>query len=270
MRLAVDPIREQAGAMSPGPEFVDDDGPNRPVAEPDDVLGTAPIEPGWYARALGPWRRGRGSRRRLGSARAGVVLLAAGVVVAAAAAVVPQDSVVRGRGVALPGPVVAEASAPSAPAVVRGVAGSSGPLTDYVRQTAAAGACPTVPIGSSPTRSITGEVQAALPELRVTDVARTLDEFTGLCSVRLRARGRHGEVLALVVSAPPAVVPAPDLPFAPLQVGTDTAADGTSTVWVSATTVRHWSVVIGAVGTPDALPSSATLQRLALQDGLTW
>lgn len=256
--------------MSPVPEFVDDADPDGPVGQPEDVLDTTPGEPGWYARAAGPWRRRRGAGRRPGSAPAGPVLVVAGVVVAAAVAVAPQDTVLSGRGSALSGPEVAQARAPAAPAVVRGVAGSAGHLSDYVRQTAAPGACPTVPVGTSPTRAIAAQVRGALPELRVTDVASTLDEFTGLCSVRLRARGRHGEVLALVVSAPPVVVPAPDLPFVPLQVGTETAADGTSTVWVSATTKQRWSVVIGALGAQDALPSTVTLERLAQQDGLTW
>ncbi len=62
-----------------------------------------------------------------------------------------------------------------------------GPLTSFVRPTAQPDTCALVRVGTSPTAAMIAALRRSLPAYRVRDVARTLDQSTGMCSAVVRA-----------------------------------------------------------------------------------
>jgi hypothetical protein len=149
---------------------------------------------------------------------------------------------------------------------VAALARDTHPLTDYVRSAGAPGTCSVVPVGTMPRSRLVGLVRGALPDYAIRDVGSTLDQFTALCMMQLRARDAHGTTLVVQVSA--ARVPGRN-PFPQLTIASQT--DGASTVAVATdVTEDGWTVIVGSVGPADDQPSSATLMRLAQDPALRW
>jgi hypothetical protein len=152
-------------------------------------------------------------------------------------------------------------------ATIRALAGERVELTDYVRQTSAPGACAPVRVGRSPARRIGRDIEMILPGYAERDSGRTLDEFTGLCSIVVRAT-RGAAALTVMVSTPAAQSPAAD-PYTKIETGIESES-GATTKYVRATTTAGWTVLIGATGRSADLPGVAELVRLAQEPGLTW
>ena len=71
--------------------------------------------------------------------------------------------------------------------MVAATAREQGRLHDFIRSTSAAGSCALVRIGDMPEPRLVAAVRRALPSYAVRDIARTLDQFTGMCTLELRA-----------------------------------------------------------------------------------
>lgn len=167
---------------------------------------------------------------------------------------------------ATPSVVVATAAADDdVPAFVAGVAAQPGPLVDYIRSDSPRGECALVAIGTSPQRSITAVLHAAFPRYRVVDVARVLDQYTGLCTLDLRARDGAGSVLVLEVATPRRGRPPP----ATVDVATQVEAT-TDIATVRAITSAGWQVTIGTVGPPSDRPSDQVLRDFVTSNALRW
>ena len=163
-------------------------------------------------------------------------------------------------------PDAATSAADQARTAVVMIADPTVPLRDYIRTTSAAGACPLVRVGRSAPSAITARLRARLPRFTVVDLGRTLDQFTGLCAVQLRADGPAGTVLALRIAAPASGTGAPNATYSPdTVVGT-----ASRTRWAAVVTTSGWSVLIGATGPSAALPETADLLRLAQEPALLW
>jgi hypothetical protein len=152
---------------------------------------------------------------------------------------------------------------------IRTLAASQVPLTDYVRSTSSHGACVVVAPGHLPDPAIKSAVRAAMPGFVIHDLARTLDQDTGLCSVQLRATNRSAPRTTLVLSVSSPSVAGPRL--AQPKLGTGSQVDGgIVTEYASALTVSGWTVVVGATGPLGAQPPSNDLLALAQDPKLTW
>jgi hypothetical protein len=139
-------------------------------------------------------------------------------------------------------------------------------LANYVRQTSAAGACATVRVGTSPTDRIVHIVATNLPGFQLRDSGRTLDQFTGLCSLIVRET-RPGAVLTITVAAPAAR--ASTRSYTKIETGIESDATAT-TKFVRAETPTGWTVLVGATGRQSRLPSASELVNLAQQAHLRW
>jgi hypothetical protein len=230
--------------------------PTRDDAE--DVLDVGRPEPGWYTRALGPVRRHPG-RAHLAGWVAGA--LVGGIAVA---------SFVSGR----TAPATHDRSQPKTQSAkhtafltVAALARQTGPLQDYLRQTSAPGACPIVPVGAAPTSVVIRTVQAALPSISAVQIGRTLDQFTGLCSIEIRAKYQRDTILTITIAAPTSHAKA--APYSLITTGITTDAD-TTTTFVSTVTQTGWKVLIGAVGPGAHVPQAQDLLNLAGESSLTW
>jgi len=152
---------------------------------------------------------------------------------------------------------------------IRSLAASQAPLTDYVRSTSSHGACVVVAPGHLPDPAIEAAVRAAMPGFVIHDLARTLDQDTGLCSVQLRATNASAPRTTLVLSVSSPSVTGQRL--AQPKLGTGSQVDGgTVTEYASAQTVSGWTVVVGATGPLGAQPPSNDLLTLAQNPRLTW
>jgi hypothetical protein len=153
-----------------------------------------------------------------------------------------------------------------APEMVLGLAQDSRPLVNYVRSDSAPGSCALVPIGSMPQRRLEAAVHAALPDFLIRDVGRTLDQFTALCTLQLRARDKTGTTLIVQVAA---AQQGARNDFAHLVVASRT--NGVTTVSVATDiTTEGWTVTVGTLGPDGDEPSSATLMQLAQDPSLLW
>ena len=150
-------------------------------------------------------------------------------------------------------------------ATVRELAGRQ-VLTDYVRQTSAAGSCALVPVGHAPQRIIAAAMHAALPGYTVRGVARTLDQFTGLCSIEVRATHRS-DVLFVTVTSPPAHPSRAQ--YTRVETGVETDA-GITTKYALALNPAGWTVLVGATGDGASLPGAQDLVRLSQEPSLIW
>jgi hypothetical protein len=236
---------------------------DEPFDEHDDVLILgADKRPRWYSRPADCVAEHRAL------ARAGLWLAGALVVGLAVSRTLPMTT----RTAAPASPTPAATTAPYDPqqqpmASVLALARNDRPLTDYVRQTSTRGACALVPVGHSPTRAIAEAVRRALPEFTGLDVGRTLDQFTGLCSVDLRAtHGRHATLTLSVAAPAPHTV---DAAYTYVQTGIRTSA-GVTTKYVWAVTRTGWTILIGATGNDRDLPGVQDLLELTEQRSLTW
>jgi hypothetical protein len=226
---------------------------------PDELLSAGVEEPSWYTRLMAPARRHPGRTRAL---TWGVGGLAVGIALASA--------LWAGRGPTTPAAATTKHNGPATSGTMERVleiANPAMPLTDYVRQTSAPGACAIVPVGQSPTDAIIRTVRAALPRLSSVMVARTLDQFTGLCSVELRATFDRRSTLAVSIAAPTSRHK--HTVYTVIEIGIVNVANRT-TKYVQATTPSGWSVLIGATGPGAHLPSAQDLLGLAQEPSLTW
>jgi hypothetical protein len=220
----------------------------------EDVLDIGSSGPGWLAHLAAP----PPERTRRAGWYAGGVAVAAVLV----AALVHGGS-----------PPPAPRAAPHDPthslrtlASIRELAARRSALADYVRQTSAAGACALVRVGLSPTDRVVHTVATSLPGFRLKDSGRTLDQFTGLCSLIVRET-RPGAVLTISVASPGAQPPS--RAYTKIETGIESDAAAT-TKYVRAETPTGWTVLVGATGHQAQLPTAADLVRLAQQAGLLW
>jgi len=223
-------------------------------AEAEDVLDIGTSGPRWVARLLRP------ASERVARVSAGLGALAvAAVLVGALAQTDPgtpaadtgrHDPTHSGRTIA----------------AIRALAAQRFQVADYVRQTSPAGSCATVPVGSAPTSRIERTIHAALPGFTAIDSGRTLDQFTGLCSVIVRET--NGRAVVTVSIASPTADPVRGA-YTRIETGIASDADGT-TKYVRAITPAGWTVLVGATGRRTTLPGVQTLVVLAQESSLTW
>lgn len=142
----------------------------------------------------------------------------------------------------------------------------AGGLHDYIRSNSSRGACMLVPVGGAPERDIAAAITRTLPGYRVRDVSRTIDQFTALCAMSVRAVDVQGSVLVVSVAAPQQ---ATTRPFTELTVGARTEPRDAVSI-ATALTTSGWSITVGVVGPLADEPSSADLQRLSQDPGLLW
>jgi hypothetical protein len=141
------------------------------------------------------------------------------------------------------------------------------PLADIIRPVSTAGACPVVEPGHSPQLAIAASARRTLPTLTVRDVARTLDQYLGMCAIELRGQDAAGSVFVLDVVAPERYPVRQRTPSSGFASRRDGAGVVTSVTVVTAT---GWTVVIGCVGAVADQPNSAALLDLAQDPALHW
>ncbi|MFN2559697.1 MAG: hypothetical protein ABR571_00145 [Jatrophihabitans sp.] len=140
------------------------------------------------------------------------------------------------------------------------------PLGDYIRSASAAGSCAVVPVGDMPEQRLEAAVRKALPNYAVRDVGRTLNQFTGMCSLELRASNGSGSTLVATIASP---ARATKNLFDQTTVASRT--DGKVVVSiVSSLTRTGWTITFGAVGPVSDEPSSAVLLELTQDPTLPW
>lgn len=165
-------------------------------------------------------------------------------------------------------PQAADASTSSDFAAVLALAHHRGRLTDYVRQDSPAGSCAPVRVGYSPVGAIVRTATRYVPTLVVIDSSRTLDQFTGLCAVAVRASVARAAVLTISVSAPPARPPR-GATSARIETGIITSGQVT-TKYVSVVTTTGRQVVVGDTGPSAAAVPIRDLLTLAQAPALAW
>jgi hypothetical protein len=140
------------------------------------------------------------------------------------------------------------------------------PLGDYIRSASAAGSCAVVPVGDMPERRLAAAVAKALPNYAVRDVGRTLNQFTGMCSLELRASDASRSTLVATIASP---TRATKNLFDQTTVASRT--DGNIVVSIVSNLTRTgWTITFGAVGPVSDEPSSAVLLELAQDPTLPW
>ena len=142
----------------------------------------------------------------------------------------------------------------------------SSTLHDFIRSDSTRGACALVPLGTSPQQNAAAAISRSLPGYTVRDVSRTIDQFTALCAMSVRAVDAQGSVLVVSVAAPQQ---ATKRSFTQLTVGARTQSHDSVSI-ATALTKSGWSVTVGVVGPLADEPSSADLQRLSQDPALLW
>jgi hypothetical protein len=140
------------------------------------------------------------------------------------------------------------------------------PLPNYVRQASTARGCALVAVGRSPGRTISAAIGATFPGYVVTDQGRTLDQYTGLCSIEVRATYRNA-VLFVNVASPPAR-PSRST-YTRVETGIESDA-GLTTKYALTLSKDGWTVLVGATGPTAVLPGANELVRLAQDPTLIW
>jgi hypothetical protein len=163
-------------------------------------------------------------------------------------------------------PAAEQVATDRAMALIETSALSSGPLQDYIRSNSSRGACALVSVGQSPQAAIAAAIHRALPDYSVRDASRTIDQFTALCAISVRAVDAQGSVLVVVIAAPQQ---ATARAFTALTVGARSDAFRAVSI-ATALTKDGWSITVGVVGPLVDEPSSADLQRLSQDAGLLW
>jgi hypothetical protein len=143
----------------------------------------------------------------------------------------------------------------------------SAPLSDYIRSDSSFGACASVQVGQDPERAVVTALHRALPGYTVRDVARTLDQFTALCTIDVRAANAHGSTVVIEVVSPQA---RSDHTFTTVSISSIADPSTTAVTSVSAVTSAGWSVTVGVVGPRSDQPGAATLLSLAQDPTLLW
>ena len=141
------------------------------------------------------------------------------------------------------------------------------PLTDYIRSDSSFGACASVQVGQDPGRAVVTALHRALPGYAVRDVARTLDQFTALCTIDVRAANARGSTVVIEVVSPQA---RSDHTFTTVSISSIADPSTTAVTSVSAVTSAGWSVTVGVVGPRSDQPGAATLLSLAQDPTMLW
>ena len=233
--------------------------PNSP-AEDDDVLelgrrsGAKP-----WARSAARWRR---RWPRLAAAATAVVVGLVAYTVIRSSLSSPSshsDSRITGAN---------ESSQVPALAMIETQARQTEPLVDIIRPASTAGACPVVEPGHSIQLEIAAAARRALPTLMLRDVARTLDQYLGMCAIELRGQDAAGSVLVFDIVAPEGDNSVRQrAPFSSVASGRGRTALITS---VTVVTNTGWTVVIGWVGAASDRPDAQALVQLAQDPALHW
>jgi hypothetical protein len=149
--------------------------------------------------------------------------------------------------------------------LVRYLALHPGPLTIYIRATGAAGQCPLVEPGTSPQHRIEAALRRVLPGFRITDVGYTLDPFSALCVLQVRAHDRAGRILVIDVVKRGGAAATGD------EVVESAISDGfTETDYAFAMTHGGWAVTVGSIGPAGRQPSIKYLRDLAQDPATRW
>lgn len=264
-RLPKRPGERTVRGMDGDVDWVDDE-PSAPLpgagsgcaAEPDDVLdfGAHRSPPRWMERVSARVPHPR-TLRWLSPVLAGALL---------AGYLVLTDAGGPGRHPGTDRSATPVVAADLADSTVLLIARQRGSLPDYVRPTAARGACAVAPAGSQPVQRITRRLRATLAGFTPRAVGRILDQSTALCAVQLRATDRAGTVVVVQVTAPQHRSP---VEFTTLRIGVSTVGGATLCV-ATALTPAGWSVTVGSLGRPGDQPSSALLVGLAQDPLLLW
>lgn len=108
-------------------------------------------------------------------------------------------------------------------------------------------------------------VRSVIPQFRVSDIGYTLDPFSGLCNLQLRARDGRGAIVVLSVAGTRHPVGVRD------ELDTSFVSDG-ATAMAYAFLITHdgWHVTVGAVGPANSLPSMLALRHIAEDRGMRW
>jgi hypothetical protein len=223
--------------------------------ETDDLLEVGSSRAQWLTRLLNPPRR---QHSRLRSALGLALALALGLTVGLATHRKADHP-------AATQPVQHDVARISMPAV-RAFATHRGPLVSYVRQSSPAHACALVAVGHSPARTISTAIGNAFPGYKFKDAATTLDQFTGLCSIEVRAT-RPGGVVVVQIASPTAQ--SARTAYARLETGVET--DGAvTTKYALALNQSGWTLLVGAIGSSAHLPGAEALMRFVQEPSLTW
>jgi hypothetical protein len=225
----------------------------------DELLEVGRAAPDWVARLRRPWRRLRYGAPLLICAALAVLGLVTWrtLVHHASPAAAPARPAPIARPAFNSGPLLA----------VRGLAYHRGPLLGYVRQSTPAGVCALVAPGHSPVRLMSRAIRRVAPGYRITDSAMVLDQFTGLCSVQLRAINRIHDIMVVSVAAPPAHTPRSAFDRVETGIRSGPRATTKYALDVSRTGFR---ILVGATGPERGLPRAEDLVRLASQPALIW
>lgn len=244
-------------SAAPGPSARDGaDIENDGLDQLDEIDAGGSLLPGRLARLLptGPLRR-----------VTGVATAVVAIVVAAAAvdAVVSRPAVIDGIPAAAP-------AQPATPTPFERVLGlvQEKRLTDNIRQASKPGGCATVVPGHSPEQAVLTVLrEELLLRPSAVETARTLDQYTGLCSLQLRLDEPAGVRLVVLVSAPPGRTDLITLDA--VEVGLENIG-AASVEYVLEAEHTGWQILIGAVGPPAALPRTSDLARAAGEPAMQW
>jgi hypothetical protein len=110
-------------------------------------------------------------------------------------------------------------------------------------------------------------IRRVAPGYRITDSAMVLDQFTGLCSVQLRAVNRIHDILVVSVAAPPAHTSRSA--FDRVETGIQ-GGSRVTTKYAIDHSRSGFRILVGATGPNRRLPRAQDLVRLASQPALTW
>jgi hypothetical protein len=137
---------------------------------------------------------------------------------------------------------------------------SSIPLQDYAIEDNGRSNCrPSAADGTDPAKVIASVVLQDEPDYRLRDTSKGIEQ-SGTCSVQARFASPDGTVLMLTV-----LPPAGD--FAEFVA---LSTNGNTSAMDIVTNVGGWHIEIGAVGSPDTLPSQRDLTTIATDIRLQW
>ena len=149
--------------------------------------------------------------------------------------------------------------------LVRYLARHPGPLAIYIRSIGAAGACPLVEPGTSPQKAIKAAVHRVLPRFRITDVGYTLDPYSALCVLQIRARNGTDSILVINVVGKRGATAAPEK-----FVESAVLAGSVETNYAFAVTRGGWAVTVGSTGRAGHQPAAQRLRELAVDPAARW
>ena len=242
-------------------DLVDEPAATQPAADDevgqlDEIDAGGSLLPRRVARLVPP-----GPLRRA----AEVATVVAALVASAAAvdAVLTRPEIIVGNPVAAPAP----ASTPTPFDRVLGLVRAK-QLTGNIRQSSEPPPCATVAPGHSPEQAVLTVLrQELLLAPTAVETARTLDQYTGLCSLEMRLEGPGGVHLVVLISSPPG---RPGLlTLDAVEVGLENIG-AQSVEYVLEAEHTGWQILIGAVGPPNALPRTADLARAAGEPQMQW